>query len=396
MKQFTNVEEYLELIAGYRDVVSGLRNPMVFYFSPIISLARYDTSVLDSMATATISGKALTERQGELAIKIIVKYKKQLSQKLIDVTPIEENPVFRVKPRQMDYRKSLYIKDDKILAKFPYDTKLIESIRSFKKDSQGECEFNIADKVWKFGMTEYNLNWTHTIASANGFEIDAEINQLMEKMSDTEKTPYAIELYVDGDHLNITNCPEGLREYITDKLGGFGLANLEKLVDNSGELGYTIRPDLASALTTQYGKFFVKIAQVKEAKLQQVTQERFTDLMKYALNVKRGPVVIYEPSHSGALLNMLLAADLGVHIQMLHIKGKQHNIQIDPDAQIIYTVSTIKHMEYIPMLVSAGGMIYGSDKQIMFQHAGKVIYLTPDVYRGTAENPKPTVENLDI
>ena len=396
MKQFQTVEDYLELIAGYRDVVSGLRNPLVFFFSPIISLARYDTSVLDSMSQATIDSKALTERQGELAIKIIVKYKKQLSQKLIDVTPIEDNPIFRVKPRKMDYRKSLYIKDDAILAKFPYDTKLIESIRSFKKDAQGTCEFNTADKVWQFGMTEYNLNWTHTIAKNNGFEIDAEINQLMEKMSDTEKIAFAIELYVDGDQLNITNCPNGLREYINDTLGGFGLDNLEKLVDNSGELGYTIRPDLASALTTQYGKFFVKIAQIKEAKLQQVTQERFAEIIKYSLDVKRGPIVIYEANQSGDLLRMLLAAGLGVHIQMIDSKSKKYDIQIDPDAQIIYTIHTIRNMEYIPMLISAGGMIYGSDKQIMFQRAGKVIYLTPEVYRGTAESPKPTVENLDL
>lgn len=396
MKQFQTVEDYLELIAGYRDPVSGIRMPMVYFFTPIISLARYDTSVLDSMATATIESKSLTERQGELAIKIIVKYKKQLAQKHIDVTPIENSPLFRVTPRKMDYRKALYIKNDTLIAKFPYETKLIEGIRGFKKESQGRCEFDIGNKVWEFAMTEYNLNWIHTTAKGNGFEIDAEVTQLIEKMDDCEKTPFAIELYMDGDSLNITNCPLGLREYIDEKVGGFGLDNLEKLVDNAGELGYTIRPDLASALTTQYGKFFVKIAQIKEAKLQNVTQERFTEIIKYSLDVKRGPLVIYEANQSGALLKMLLAADLGVHIQMIDSKSKKSDIEIDPDAQIIYTIYTIKNMEYIPMLLSAGGMIYGSDKQIMFQRAGKVIYLTPAVYRGTAENPKPTVEDLDF
>jgi hypothetical protein len=245
-------------------------------------------------------------------------------------------------------------------------------------------------------MTEYNLNWVHTTAKCNGFEIDAEVTQLIEKMDDAEKSPFLIELYVDGDSLNITNCPNGLREYIDDKLGGFGLDNLEKLVDNSGELGYTIRPNLVSALEEQYSKFFVKIAQIKEAKLQQVTQDRFTEILKYALDVKRGPIVIYEANQSGDLLKMLLAADLGVHIQLIDTKSKKYDIQIDPDAQIIYTIHTIRNMEYIPMLISAGGMIYGSDKQIMFQRAGKVIYLTPAVYRGTADSPKPTVENLDI
>jgi len=77
--------------------------------------------------------------------------------------------------------------------------------------------------------------------------------------------------------------------------------------------------------------------------------------------------------------------------------GKQlQPIEIDNNAQIVYTVNTIRTMNYIPLLISNAGMIYGSDKQIMFQNAGKVVYLTPDVYRGKSSNPQPTVENLDI
>lgn len=399
MKKFDTVEEYLELIAGYRDVTSGLRNPMVFFFSPIISLARYDNSVLDSMSQASIESKALTERQGELAIKIIVKYKKQLAQKLIDVTPIEESPKFRVTPRKMDYRKSLYIKDEKICAKFPYDTKLIESIRSFKKESQGSCEFHITDKVWHFGLTEYNVNWAYTIASTNGFEIDDEIKILAAKITDAEKIPYAIELHIADGKLDITNCPAGLREYIEEKLGGFELNNLEVLADRSGELGYTIRPDLELALSTQYSKQFTRIAQLKECKMQKVTQEKFESVVKYALAVERTPIVVYEPNQSGDLLKMLLAANLEKHIQIIDSKyGKKagQDAEIDPNADIIYTIHTLKSLEYIPMLISAGGMIYGSDKQIMFQRAGKVLYLTPEVYRGKSDSPKPTVEELDI
>ena len=399
MKQFEYVEDYLELIAGYRDVVSGLRNPNVYFFSPIISLARYDTGVLDSMSMATMDSRALTERQGELAIKIVAKYKKQLSQKLIDTTPVETKAKFRVTPRRMDYRRSLFIKNEKLVAKFPYDTKIIEQIRAFKKDAQGTCEFDTEAKEWTFGMTEYNLNWVNTLAVTNGFEVDLEVKVLVEKLSDAENSPHVIELFVDGDMLNITNCPDSLRDYINDHLGGFELTNLEKLADHAGELGYTIRRDLMLAMSEQYSNLFVKIASMKEAKLQQITQDRFEELLQYATSVGRLPVVIYEPNQSGALRDMLLSSKLSTHVQMIDSKfGKKaaQEIAIDTDAQIVYTIHTIRNMEYIPMLISTGGMIYGSDKQIMFQNAGKVLYLTPDVYRGKPGTNTPTVENLDL
>jgi hypothetical protein len=392
MKQFTNVEEYLELIAGYRDLASGIRNPMVFSFSPIISLARYDTSVIDSMAQASLSSKALTERQGELAIKIILKYKKQLAQKGIDIAPIEEDPKFRVKPRTMDYRKSLYIKDDKILAKFPYSTQLIESIRAFKKDAQGDCEFQVDEKVWKFGMTEYNLNWTHSIAKLNGFEVDDEITQLIAQMTDVEKVPFKIELYVDGDTLNITNCPAGLREHIETTMGGFGFENLEKLADHAGELGYTIRDSLATALTKEYSTLFVKLAQTREAKFQNVYPDKFKQVIDYALTVGRKPIVVFEPDQSNKLFNMLMECYPGKHIQVL--ASAKGSMEIDPDADFVHTTKTLRSLEYIPFLVSTAGMIYGSDKQIMFQRAGKVVYLTPEVYR--KEQSTDNIEQLDF
>lgn len=392
MKQFKTVEEYLELIAGYRDVVSGIRNPLVYFFSPIINLARYDNDVLDSMSQASIDGKALTERQGQLAIKIILKYKRQLAAKLIDVAPIEEDPVFRATPRKMDYRKSLFIKDDKLFAKFPYDTKLIESIRTFKKESQGECEFLIDEKLWKFGLTEFNLNWAHTVAVANGFDIDGEVTMLVQQVIDIEKTPYLIELFVDGDELNITNCPLGLREYINDTLGGFAMSNLLRLADSAGELGFTIRDNLLAALKEQYGATFVKMAVIKEAKLSNITSDKFVEILEYARLVNRGPVVIYEPNKSGILQSFLYSSGIDGHYQIIDTK----KCAIDPDAEYIHTTNTIRDMEYIPLLITTAGMIFGSDKQIMFQRAGKVLYLTPEVYRGSAESPKPTVENLDF
>ena len=96
MIRYTHVEDYLEVIAGLKDPATLAKNNSNWFteFDPIISLARYDVSVLESMSEAVSTGKALTERQGELAVKIVAKYQRQLAQKGIDVEPVL-NPQWR-------------------------------------------------------------------------------------------------------------------------------------------------------------------------------------------------------------------------------------------------------------------------------------------------------------
>ena len=64
MKKFDHVEDYIEVITGYKDIVTG-KQSSTFYFgiNPIVNLARYDVSVLESMADTVLRRGALTERQ---------------------------------------------------------------------------------------------------------------------------------------------------------------------------------------------------------------------------------------------------------------------------------------------------------------------------------------------
>ena len=120
MKTFSTVEDYIEVVAGATDIVTGKRTSTWFFgFQPIISLARYDVDVLSSMFESATNSKALTEKQGALACKILLKYQRQLSAKLVDVRPLE-NPVWRVPLRKMDYSKRLYVEEDNIFIKFPF------------------------------------------------------------------------------------------------------------------------------------------------------------------------------------------------------------------------------------------------------------------------------------
>jgi len=64
MKTFSTVEDYLEVLAGKRELDgSVLSSNMLFMnwhdFKPIISLARYDVNFLDSVTDTTLAGNPL-------------------------------------------------------------------------------------------------------------------------------------------------------------------------------------------------------------------------------------------------------------------------------------------------------------------------------------------------
>lgn len=389
MKQFKHVEDYLEVISGIRDPNGVVSSAWMFSFQPLINLARYDVKVLESMTLTTFDKKPLTERQGELACKIILKYERQLAAKGVDVEPVRQ-PNWRVPLRKMDYSKSLTLKDNQLVVKFPYETALINGIKDFQKESQGSLAFNRDEKIWIAGLTEYNLSWLHTWAKSSNFEIDEAVNNLMNLITAAEQQPYAIELFVDDDYqLNIRNAPDSLREYIVTNLGGFGIDNLLKLIDYSSILGYTVEPALAEAIIKDRGPRFYNLAANRELKVNPTTianTDNLETIIDYAIKMNRF-VVIYEPDLSGRMLAKLKDKYPG----LLYSNGQvQRPDKIEKP--IIHTVVPITNIDSIPLLVSSAGMMFGGDKQFMLQRAEKVVYCTVDVYNKKTTNQK--VKNL--
>lgn len=388
MRTYDTVETYLEVLSGLRDVVTGKPTSSYFLgFAPIISLARYDTDVLDSMSQATIANKALTTKQADLACKILLKYRRQLAAKSIDVSPVE-TPVWRLPLRVMDYQKLIDINDDTITVKFPYNDALVGALRAFAADSQGACAWDKDAKVWKAALTEYNLVWLQTWGLQNGFEIGASAAKLVALVESVESAGYAIELCVKDGALEITNCPDTLKEYIDVNLGGFSFDNLLRLVDSSAELGYTVEPSLADALVAEYGPRFISLARNKEVSLgdsTHFTDDDFKSVLDYAIQVGRTPVVIYEPGLRNQLLNKIRSWYPPEEI----FEVRNGLVTELPTATFVHTIKPLRGVDRIPLLVSKAGMLYGGGQQLMIQRAGKVVYAVEDVY-----NPKKKVVKI--
>jgi hypothetical protein len=377
MKTYDHIEDYLEVIAGKRELDGSIpKNQLAwaglgFDFKPIVSLARYDVNFLDSVTDATIGGTSLTDRQAELALKIIGKYTRQLHAQGIDVDGIIKVPVYRKPIRIVDRSKTIWVDDGEIFVKFTFEQKIIEYIRDNAKTSQGHIKFDKESRVWRMALTEYNVNWISEFASTYNFTVDPALKNLMQMILDCENQQYEIQLAADNQKLTIRNAPAPLLEYLEQPDNQFDISRLAELVDKSGSLGYTVHPDILKTNIEKFGSSITIMLQNREYSFK---NENWSDLeskvYQYAQLTNRFPVVVFDPQGNFAVWKSLV--DAGDVLDLT--RGREINIQ-NSTAKIILTNRAIKSMDNIPLLVSCLGMFVGQDKRIMLDASEKVFYI---------------------
>lgn len=367
MKKFHCVEDYIEIIAGYRSPAGNLLGLFNQGPSPL-NLARYDVEIVGSMAQQIANGTALTERQADLACKIVLKYERQLAKLGIDVSPVEK-PQWRIPLRKMDYSRRLSVEDDLIKIRFPFKIEWIEQLREFAKSSQGSCVWNKEQKAWQAALTEYNLNWLITWVKNLEFEIDDSVTKLFDLIQAVEQQDYRIQLTVKNGHVEIENCPGSLRQYIDTHIGGFTTDNLVGLADNAAVLGYGIDDSIKDALIKEYGFRFFNILNSREIKINPSAQpssgDDFSSVLDYVDHTKRWPCVFFEPDLSGFILSKLI---------------ERYGPDWNTSGRYIYATKPVRDLPNIPIVVTTAGMIFGGDRQLMLQRAEKIVYCCADVY----------------
>ncbi len=385
MKTFTYVEDYLEVINGDRDPNTGKIYGLFDSTQPIVSLARYDVQVLASMSAATQSGRALTDRQAELAVKIIQKYQKQLEKLEISIDPIR-TPQYRHGIRTIDRRKLLYVENDHIVLKFPYDTKLIDDLRDLAKISQGTWAFDSNARAWRLAITEVNVVAANGFAANHEFEIGEEFLSLLQEVVRCEQTPYAIKLIKTEAGLEIQNASSSLIDAIRNYCG-FDSSNVDTLVDNSAIYGYTVDQSILDDTATRHNARICNLMTAQESKFRPDSDDSiYTDLIDYAQVTGRFPIYVYEPDLSGRLYKNFVsryfdpddiyqAKDLKKEIPTVHKK-------------VIYFNKYMTAWDQpIPLLVSGQGMMHGGEKTLLLQRAEKVVYFATEVYNNKKTKP---------
>ena len=380
MKTFPYVEDYLEVINGDRDPSTGKPYGLFNNTPPIVSLARYDVQILSSMSAATMDGKSLTDKQADLAIKIVLKYRKQLEKLEIDVTSVE-SPKFRLGIRHIDRRRLLYVEDNKLILKFAYDTKLINDIRDLAKISQGRWGFDSESRHWQLAITETNVVAAHGFASNNGFEISEDFKKYLDLVLECEKNPYVIEL-VDIDtnaNLQITNAPASLTQAINNYCG-FHRSNIDLLVDNAPVYGYTVNKTLQDYVIKKYSpRIFNLMTSLEQKYNPSVPYDVAIDIVEYAKVSGRFPIYVYEPNMSDNLLKNFVLQCFD-DSEVYKVKDLKKEISTVHKKVIYFNKYMAQWDQPIPLLVSGQGMMHGGDKSVLLQRAEKIVYFATEVY----------------
>jgi len=361
---YQNVEDYIELLAGYdpADPTSILTQHSKYKFN----LARYDIQIVDNMATATLwNGKALTDKQGELAIKLVNKYRRQFNTNGIDITSVESNPSWRMPLRTIDRQQRIWIDNDQVLVKFPYNQLHIEKMRELKDTGMGSAVYDQSSKVWQLAITEYNINFVVIWGKLNNFDIDDQVNALFKQIIDCENSSYEIKLVSTGTEYKIINAAPSLIDYINNSLGGFGLSNGIKLIDYAGVLGYThdenlVRPALLDVFKQQ------RQIQITP------TQNNLDLLFSYAELTNRFPICIYDPGLKNIDLSYFDEKDIVRFGPSGKTNTSNYNIH---NVKVVYANSIPSTWNYdIPLLITTQQLLHGGKRMEWVNRAEKIVY----------------------
>jgi hypothetical protein len=379
------VEDYIEIIAGYREP-NGKSNYSIFTVGePIISLARYDMKIVPSLAQQSAGGQGYTDKQAALARDLVLKYERQLSKHGVDVAPVR-TPQYRYPIRKIDRTSRLWIESDTIKLKFPYNVEQINQVRDASKISNGEVRFNHKQRCHDIALTEWNLNWFYSFAQANHFEIDPTVADLMKIVLAAEQRTYSIELQYSDNRVWLTNGADSLHEYVAQHLGGWTPDNILRLIDWAPILGYTVSPDIAATVIQEFGNRFWSLCANRQLKVDTATSHNLVrDIVAYAQATNRFPIFVFEPDMSARLLNEFKQILPGGVVEL----PARDTEPIDYTAQVLYTTRIPRRrVDRIPLMISSAGMLHGGDRHVWIQTAEKVVYFSKDVYNKNTKGPE--------
>jgi hypothetical protein len=375
-KSLPYIEDYLELIAGLAGFPYSKATPIV------VTLARYDIQIVHSMALQTSQGTPLTDRQALLAHKLVVKYRRQLASNGLDLGVHEDNAVFRLPVRFVDRSRDIKLKDGVIYIRFPYDDTLVNELKQSAKDTPGSLRFDVVTKMWVATVTEPRLMWLQHLVGKYNFEPDDQIVELIEQVAQAQQLGFKIELIAGDQGLEIVNAESSLIEYINENLGGFGIDNLVRLIDNSSILGYTVSSEIEQYAELKYSASVQNLLLNKAAHLPLSKPNALEDIVEYADVSCRWPVFVFENTSS-------VSSDR-VEQELLRVFKPEEILYVKPGQRKMPDVSGYRcvYLHHwssswdlqIPLLVTMTALMVGVKKIQIVQRSEKVVFGTEVVY----------------
>jgi hypothetical protein len=141
----------------------------------------YDQNISHSLGLQVLSGNPLTEKQANLSLRLLGKYKQQfLNCGFYNILEDLNNPVFKYPFRKVEQTKSVSISDGKIIIKFPFNQDLVTAMRGIANASHF-CKpvFDGDSKAWTMDLNEESLAFVESKLMVDGFDVSLEIQEFI-------------------------------------------------------------------------------------------------------------------------------------------------------------------------------------------------------------------------
>jgi hypothetical protein len=216
------IEDYLEFLYGSldKDGVPIQSYSYVNVSQAKIKLATYDKSPVASMGSYCQKARlektesCLTDRQVELAKKIILKYKRQFLSQGITL-PEDDALELRHPTRSIDRSKYLEqnIETKTFTLKFPYDPKKISYLHDYQNKSAGNFAWNNTARKWEADLTEVNLATVVELFKTEDLKIDDSLVPVITDVLNAGKKDLPT-LVFENNEMALKNCHLRVFEYL--------------------------------------------------------------------------------------------------------------------------------------------------------------------------------------
>ena len=202
--------------------------------------ARYDFAPINSLAKQIGKNIGLTDRQQEMAIKLVTKYRKQWKKIGYDVSNIDlETPLENPLRVDVDREHLISATQDKITLKFPYKPNLIGLMSQHQGRACGTVTWNKPALLWELAITADNVTWASRFADHHGFERHSTFTELEQEIRDAFDYK-SICLDIVNDELVIKNAPPTMLKWIENNVGDISFDNFIRLVGLSDILIFSL------------------------------------------------------------------------------------------------------------------------------------------------------------
>jgi len=353
--------------------------------------ARYDRSAICNITAQVDNHRALTDRQQQLAVKLVTKYRKQWVKNGYDVSNIDiKTPTELPLRTDVDRRRLIDIMDDMIIVRFPYIPSLITKFGEYAHTrSCGKIEWNRDDRRWQMSATPDNTTWISRYAKEHDFKTTKEFEQHVDNINN-QYDFNDIKLDIINNELVLNDAPESMLDWIKSNTGDIHMNNFLHIVSLAGRLAFTLSTNVIAKVKQDYPDnahlILHRLSHVSD------TDTNNKDFFKQLYELDQRLVVIYM-ANSIASSDEFDVVRKGMPGYSVTVCTDQTNITIDSNVNNV--IITNKVLPIIPdVIVSTVGFMTGPNRRSWFNSATKNIYYCADIDDRIKKHIKKYESNL--